>query len=247
MAALFDGSTSFLSSISPANVPFPYTVACWFQVTVAATAVALTGQSNNTVTNQYWFIGRDTSDHINLQVSGTGGTTFLQGTVAIPINSWVFVVARMISATSRRVAVLHPGGVSEHISQATSNSPSGLNRQSIGVLERTTNVSFFPGLVGEVWGMAADVQPDGGQLDDNILRALAYRGPFALPHLISSLQFYHAMRSSLPSLLNEPSENYSKGAPMVWSATGVGIPAREHPPLPYEYARPKPVSRMIMI
>lgn len=247
MAALFDGSTSFLTTSSLPFIGPPYTVGCWCQFSATGGAAELFAQSNSGSTTQYWLIGKDTSDRINFQTAGSAGTLFLAGAVVYPVNTWVFVIARLISATNRRVDVLAIDGGIEHLQQTSNQVFTGLNTQTIGALTRSSGtVSFWPGLIAEIWGYGGDVQPGGAAMDDNLLRQFAFHGPLSVPSLLPALSFYDSMRSAHPAR-RSPVEDYALGAPLPWASTGVIVPGRDHPPLPYEYDRPTPVARMLMI
>ena len=249
MSAGFDGSAAYLVNASAPITAVPFTVGLWAMFTTSGTNATLWSLSDTGSTDDWFYINKGTDDKVNIgsqQASGSANA----GTVstADTVNTWFYVIARFISSTSRRISVLHNGGLIENAINATSTVPTSIDRVSVGALDRLGGaVTFWPGLIAEYWLANADIQAAGGQLDSGILRQLACRGPFSYPPLIPNLVEYHSFRKTLPPILT-PEDAYSGTlGPQTWVNSGAVAPGRAHPPLPYEYYRPRPVSRTLPI
>jgi len=112
----------------------------------------------------------------------------------------------------------------------------------LGALGHSAPTFFLNGLIAEYWLTNTDIQPDGAQLDDNLLRQLAYGGPFSVPHIAKDLIEYRSFRKVIESDQDEApgDEVYWGGAGrQVWTNTN-GVRRGPHPPLPGYYKRPRP-------
>jgi hypothetical protein len=130
----------------------------------------------------------------------------------------------------------------------TSINPAGVDTMSVGALNLSTGATgFFNGSIAEFFYTNTDIQPDGAQLDDNMVRQLAYHGPFSHPDVAKDIVEYFSLKSSSPALQRGEESKEGKFGLQAWTAVaGVQVPA-EHPPLPYEYDRSIPVARMLTI
>jgi hypothetical protein len=94
--------------------------------------------------------------------------------------------------------------------------------------------------ISEFWYTNTDIQPDGAQLNDDLLRQLAYGGPFSVPHVAANLIEYRSFRKVIESDQDEAVGDgvYWGGAGrQVWTNTN-GVTRGPHPPLPGWYAKP---------
>ena len=122
-----------------------------------------------------------------------------------------------------------------------------MDNMTVGNLKRTSNNNFSDCRVGELWYTNTDIQPDGAQLDDNLLRQLAYGGPFSVPCCAKDIIEYRSFRKVIESNQDEAvgDEVYWGGAGrQVWTNTN-GVTRGPHPPLPGWYR--KPADSRIMV
>lgn len=247
MAALFNGSSQYYNNTSPPITGVPFSVGFWAMFTTAGTTTALFTLCNNSTLGDNFAIRKDTANKILMRANV--GTSAADVTVATAdtINTWFYVVARFISATNRKMAVLHSDGLIEHAASGVTKTPPGVNELLIGAVRTSGGVSlYWPGRIAEMWWTNADIQPDGAQLDDSLVRQLAYHGPFSVPKIVPNLIEYHKMRRSSPAEFFNSEDYYGRFGPQLWTDNG-SVKRANHPPLPYEYTRPTPVARMLMI
>jgi hypothetical protein len=117
-----------------------------------------------------------------------------------------------------------------------------------GALQTSAGASVpFDGNVAEFWYTNTDIQPDGAQLDGNLLRQLAYGGPFSVPHIAGDILEYRSFRKVIESDQDEAvgDEVYWGGAGrQVWTNTN-GVTRGPHPPLPGWYRKPADSRLMV--
>ena len=247
-AAFVLSSSQHLINTSPPFITYPYSVGFWVYP-----------QSVNNGQYRVWWGQGDTggtNNHYTLlgQGPGTdfthacdGGTSIAEasgGTVVV--NTFYYVIGRGVSATNRWLAVLTPIGTI-HAQNTTSRTPSGLDNMTIGNLKRTSNNNFCDARIAEFWCTATDIQADGAQLDDNLLRQLAYGGPFSVPNVAANLLEYRSFRKVIESDQDEApgDELYWGGAGrQVWTNTN-GVTRGPHPPLPGWYRKPADARVMV--
>lgn len=241
MGLLLASATSDSPSVTPllTSAP-PLTVGCWVRP--------------DAVTNLYVWNYSDTSVGIGL---GTGGCIYLSAdtdwklsawensgssTAAtitdVAAGTWYYIICRSISVTNRRLAVLNSAtGLIEHAQDTGSISFSAATTLYLNTVINNAGGgagSFSDQVVAELWYTQTDIQADGLQLSDHLLRQLAYGGPFSVPHVASSVLEYRSLRSAQ---LNESAggELYAQGTLPVWAAAGIRT---VHPSLPYWYMAP---------
>jgi hypothetical protein len=250
MSALFvSASSQSFSNASPAvTAPYPITVGAWVFFNSTGVAQSIWGLGDTATTTEYLYLGMTSSSKLSAVARSTAaGNIDNPVTTSSVIGAWTYVIGRYISATNRRIAVLHPGGLIENGNVSTSCTPLSLDKMAIGAQPQTTLVKPMNGKIAELWYCDADIQPDGGLLDSTTLLQLAYHGPFAHPLAVQNIVEYYGMASSSP-IAPRPTEIYfNKYGPQAWIDTGSVQLAADHPPLPYEYDRPIPVARMLMI
>jgi len=251
--ALFDGSTSYMVTGSPplSASGYPITFGAWICPTAFASgSIAAIFQFTDTGATPPWRMDVRMGNTGLLTIFARDNTTAASGTTSgtLTTGKFAFVVGRFISATNRRLSVLFPNGSVEHVQNTTNIVLSGLDALGIGAVINAglSPSDFFPGILSEIWYADADVQADGAQLQDALLRQLAYMGPFSLPHFRKDIVEYHALRATVaPGVTGR--EYYSRGAATAWTPTAVktGI----HPPLPagYEAPRREAGSSFVMI
>lgn len=167
-----------------------------------------------------------------------GGSLATSAIATLSPNQWHFLVGRFISSTNRRFSVLFPDGSISHAQNTSSNSPSGIDAMSLGCNASATPFNFMTGSIGEFWITNTDIQDDGTQLNDDLIRQLAYGGPFSVPHIASNVIDYRSLRKHPTSDGDELGEVYDGAfGRQTWTNTG-GATIGPHPPLPYWYRKP---------
>lgn len=231
--------TQYILNSSAPVTAAPFSVGMWAMA--AATGATRTFWflgSSAAASNRDGFILRQNSTNVwHLAVSNSAAqTSVAAGTVTA--SQWFYFVARCISATNYRIAVLQPDGSTSHAQGTTSRVPASVDRQAIGIQAVATPTQAFNGQVAEYWFANGDIQEDGAQLSDDTLRQLAYGGPFSLPHIVSSLVEYRSFRNYPSTEGDESGEVYAGYAGrQAWVNTN-GATISHHPPLPYWYEKP---------
>lgn len=243
MGAQFaSASSQYLSlATSPIGATYPITVACWFKADAAVGATSETIWSINGAAdgNKGY---RSTSNAISMY-DGTNvsslGTTMTAG-------AWYFGVWRFISTTNKRMGILNADGSAGH-TQITATGVVYSTSISIGAGATPSFTQGWNGTIAEFWYTSTDIQADGAQLQDALLRRLAYGGPFSIPHIFKDVIEYRSMWSSLASDSDRWDEIYSGvGGRRAWVNNGA-VRVGPHPPLPYWYEKPKNFVRKAMI
>jgi len=248
MAAFFASASSqkLLNSVAPVTGP-PFSVGFWAYPTTTGTTRYLWSLSDTAGTINYYTIAQSASNDWNVlqtdDASPTGGTA---GVSAVTANQWVYIVARYISGTNRRMAVkLHTGEI-VHAAGAINDNPTGIDVMAFGCLNHSAPTGFFDGGIAEFWMTNSDIQADGAQLLDSTVRQLAYGGPFSVPHIAKNIIEYRSFRKYPSSEGDDPSEVFHGVARQTWTNTN-GVTIGPHPPLPYWYVKPGQTARILTV
>jgi hypothetical protein len=159
----------------------PFSVGMWALVNTGAAAGGSFWSLCDTATNNnYFYLAHNTSWQI---IAAAGGKNNSINVGTLVFDQWAYIVARFLSATNRRLAVLQPNGQAAHGQATTARAPTGLDTVSLGSRETSFPAFFLTGIVAEYWIADLDVQKDGAQLNDNLLQQLAFGGPFSVPHI----------------------------------------------------------------
>lgn len=239
MSALFTlASTQYLVNSAPVVTAVPFTVGVWYN----HTALSAVGQTifclaDTATSNNYWNIDISATEAVRIGATG-GGTTnniLLTASAVVP-GSWLYILARYITATNRRVAVYYMDtGLVEHGNTTTSRSPTGIDTQTIGALNLNTVTSPLGGSVAEYFLANIDIQADGLQLDDATIRQLAFGGPFSIPHIVPNIIEYRSFRVDPTA---EDGKEVYYGSTLQPYVNTNGATTAAHPPLPYWYVKP---------
>ncbi len=221
---------------------YPFTVAMWVRPTTSGTKRSFWSFGDTAVANNYFSLGQTAANAYFIEVSTAAGAANSTAGGS-NLNVWTFIVARFISATSRRLTSLATGGLSNiptHAQNTASRAPTSLDAMSIGCREINAAAEFFDGQVAELW--YTDIQPDGAQLDAGLARQLAFGGPFSLQHVAKDVLEYRSLRKH-PTAGDGRDIIVGAGAGMqAWeNVNGVGL--GPHPPLPYWFANPRQTRR----
>lgn len=225
----------------------PFTVGFWFRFTVLGAVETPWGIFDTASGNNYFELYKDGSNKMRFSTAAGGTAAAATSAVNIVAASWTYIVLRGISATNRRMAILHPTGATEHLQNTTSRTPSSLDTHALGCENYNSPDSFFGGNVAEFWLAKADIQADGAALQDWMLRQLAYGGPFSVPHLAASIVDYQSFRQGISSDRDSYGEIYSGSAGrQIWTPTNTPTMG-PHPPLPYWYVKPGRAPRAVLV
>lgn len=241
MAASFaSASSQFLINSAPAFTDVPFTVGMWVRPsTIGAVRACFSMGDNNVSLSNYCFLGQTAADNwrIAAVVAGATGQT---NTGIVVANKYVFLIGRFISAVNRRIAVLNPDGSAVHGQNVTSKILTGIDNMTIGATVTSTVDNLFDGSISEFWYTNTDIQPDGAQLNDALLRQLAYGGPFSVSSIVKDIIEYRSMR-----IYPGDGDVYQRRS-FTWNNTN-GVTTDSHPPLPYWYMKPGQVQSLLVV
>lgn len=239
MSAVFSGAQELLLTGAPPVTAYPYTVGLWVYPTAVNNATYLIwwAQGSLASASNYAFIGQSPGTDFSFAVDSGPGIVEAQGGTVV-INQWYFCLARGISATNRRMAVLMPDGSVLHVQNTTSRTPTPAN-QTLGNLKRSGLNNFAQARIAEWWMADVDVQADGAQLNESTLRQLAFGGPFSLPHIAKNIAEYRRLRSRIDSRADDAEEHFKRGVREEWTNT-TGVTLGPHPPAADGYYGPLP-------
>jgi len=205
-----------------------------------------------------WGRSTGTTDATTLYLAGTGKfgircrTASIENTITgsqvITANTWHFVFGRSISSTSRRLSIIFPGGLVEHV-QDTASQPAGSQCDLLAVgcqlMSAATGGTFYDGAVAECWWCPNKEVFGDVQLSTALLFQLAYQGPFSIPTLAPYVAEYLALRDWIPPGFNGGPNNNQRDTGIntqtLWTQvkSSGSIILTDHPPLPYSYVRPE--------
>ena len=167
MSRTFGTTSDYLEIGSALVTTYPFTVACWFYSTNNTALQNLFAICDSALnTNQQWRLqlrGDVAGDPLRV-ISRTTSQVNADTTIGYSLNTWQHACGVFASATDRRVFL--DGG--NKGTNTTSNTPTGLNKTSIGLVRDSTPDSPMIGRIAEVvvWNIA---------LSDAIVAMLAQR------------------------------------------------------------------------
>lgn len=156
MARLFDDAASQkIVAASAVVAAVPLTMACWFNSdsdTPNQVAIAL---ADSSVENHWFWLYVENAvggDRIEALVQAGGATAAAITSTTVTRNVWHHG-AVVFSAVDARAAYLDGGGKGTDVNSRT---PAGLDRTSIGAVERATPGVYFSGRIAEaaIWNVA---------------------------------------------------------------------------------------------
>jgi hypothetical protein len=222
---------------------YPFTVGAWFQVATVATACVWALTATGAV-NHFSIYGNLGTQLVWEYWNGSSAVgTF---NVSIAQSEWIYFVGRSISATNRRLTVLRQSGAISHNQNTTSVTISTPGRMCLGMASSSADNDPLEGRIAEFFFADADVQADGGQLDNAMVHQLAFRGPWSVPHLVPNIVEYRSLRRGLDSKSEYPGDDWQRGGPRPWVATN-GPTVVQHPNLYPDYARPPRMAASAMV
>ncbi len=241
-----------LNTALPGSTMYPSTAACWFNMaapsgggvqTIFAFSAPSAASSYTTV---------EVTNAAVLRTGTNAGTTAQNASLATALSAgvWYFVMIRCLSATNRWISVLHTNtGLVESAQNTTSRGSTGQTCASLGAVRTSDTQSLFmTGYIAEFWYQPFDCQPDGLTTNTDIVRQLAYGGPFSHTDVGPNVLAYRSLRCGTTSDENIVNETYIGNAEGVqaWIDAG-GVQLGPHPPLPYWYDNRGDFDRMAMI
>lgn len=244
MGIFCSGSSQYLVLAAPS----PLLSATGYPTTMGAWARPETGTTNGMIVN--WGDSGANTNYIGVAQLNSGIPTILATSVstssigvttAIAARTWFFVLGRFISSTSRRIDVLFADGHIEHAQDTTNKSPSGLDALAIGASAILSPASFYTGSIAEAWWAPADIVGSDVQTNDDVVRQLAWGGPWSIPSVASNVCDYISLRDWIPPTPKGDPLNgvYSKSKSGEATWLNFGPILTDHPPLPYWFARPR--------
>lgn len=150
MARSFSGTAQYLEYAGAALTATPLTWACWFSCNTGITGYLCTlGKSTSF---SVCGIRIESDNKIKAQAGNDSGNSMATTTTTISANTWSHAACVFTSSTSR-AAFLNGGGKG---TDTTSQTPSGLNRTTIGARNIGSYNQPFAGLLAEVglWNIA---------------------------------------------------------------------------------------------
>lgn len=251
MGALFTAASSqYLSNAAPflISTGYPFSVGAWINLAaVGASQRCIFSYSDTATTTNYLELRMLSTEILSIGANAGATDVTTDLATAITAGAWVFIIARFVSATIRRLSQLLPGGVVQHGGgTVTSRAPAGLDMLTVGGFKTSAAAAeFWDGLIGELWYTNTDVGLDSAaSLDDPSVRQLAYGGPFSIPRIAKNIIEYHSYFDDVIS--PEIGQDYSAAPIQTWvnnNAVSLGA----HPPLPYWYARPGQTRRKLVV
>lgn len=145
-----DWSTSnFLRYASGVATVAPLTIACWAKTSITATAQSIVGlyTSGSAFNRNSFILQLSTGDAVRFSTADGAGQSNASTSTTISANTWFHACGRTSSASSRD-AYLNGGGKG---SNATSATPTGINRTSVGVGDGSSaSNQFAPAGTGDI-------------------------------------------------------------------------------------------------
>jgi hypothetical protein len=179
----FDGTDDFLTNTSPGLIStgYPLSCGCWFNPDATNSVIWGYTDTGAAEPGSRFFGGMSGSNQVTLSVRNTGAPQDgLPTTGTVTLGAWHYAVWRFISATNRRLSVLFPNGVIEHVQDTTNVGATSLDALFIGGYKHNgaTLLNIYNGKIGrDFWIVDSDIQAGGAQLSDATLLKLAYGGP----------------------------------------------------------------------
>lgn len=224
---------------SPPVTNYPFTIAMWTYPFTANTQVTMWSLQPTSGTADLFTLFKSSAGAWALNATRSTSTNASIAS-AVTANAWQFVLGRFIASGNRRLSVIKSDGGAVHAQDTTGKSPANLVKEEIGA---ASNANFYDGIIAEYWKTSTDIQADGGQIDEGLLRTIAYRGPFAAPHVAKDIVEYRSFRQGLSSDEDEIGEVYHGSfgrqtwAKVQGASPDLGPPfVGAHPPLFSSYA-----------
>lgn len=235
----------WLTNLTGAVPALPFTVCMWnYSVALANAGQTMWSVGDNSSGTHYLSLGQSGSSTFRLSARG-GGTETSVNAGTQTADAWHFVIGRFISDTNRRMAILHASGAVAQTATATSRtvtySTMGIGQNMDGDADRQ-----WDGRLAEYTLFDRDIGINSAaDLPNEMVWQLAFRGPFALPHLVSSIVEYRSLRSH-PRVNGERDTYFGKHGVRNWALVSTPM-IGPHPPLRSDYAHPPRAGKKILM
>lgn len=247
MSAFFVSTSSQLLANAAAPVTaVPFSVGFWFNMSANGAIEVDWALSDTAGASNGFNLFKFNDDKMTIGAFN-GGSDFVATATAITGGVWNYCVGRFISATNRRISIMHGSGLIEHGQGTASITPAGIDTVSLGATRASTDADFMNGRLAEYWMTNSDIQVDNAQLQTSLMRQLAYGGPFSVPHIAANIVDYQSLRVAGASDRNQGTEVYPGGkGRQVWTNVNA-VTTAAHPPLPYWYVKPGQTMRATVV
>jgi hypothetical protein len=247
MSGFFAGAAR-ISQAAPAITVVPFTVGFWQNTDAGANRCSWSLAASASTAS--W---RTFNVAAEMRIGNNDGTTNTNCVIAGSVVSgeWAYIVARVISATNRKLCMLKAGGGILHGSDTTSVTLPTPVKMCIGAFDSTGIANAYAGQIAEFWMADIDVQADGAQLDEALMLQLAYKGPFSVPHLQGRITEYISFRNPQvtatgASIVDGAADFYQRKA-SPWLVANTGTQLSDHPALYGTYVRRNQGRRLLVV
>lgn len=206
---------------SPVITGYPFTAGLW----VNPDGVAALDSIFSLFTGDEGFLLLNDNGNLRFYTFDSGGNSLAQVGSFFNVGEWAYVVMRAISSTNRWVSGISRGAPS-HAQSTVARAPGTATVMTFGSWEATAPSSYFDGRFDGAFYTNTDIQPDGAELSNSLLRQLAYQGPLSVPHIAASIRNkgeYRSFRSRITQI-DHAEVMWGAHAPPLWTnVNGVTI------------------------
>lgn len=151
MAREGNGSNRYLEiNVAPVTAA-PFTMGCWFRVANVTSHYELMWLGNKNDTDEEWRLqarGNETGDPVQFRLEDSGSFPFAETTAGFTVDTWHHACAVEAGVTDHRVFL---DGANKGTETATTVSPDGVNRISIGREGDSTPGKYINGRIAEAF------------------------------------------------------------------------------------------------
>jgi len=211
-------STQSLQNAAPPAFAYPFTVAMWTVPTGLLASRTYWCWTDNTTTNNYFELSTTAGGSSQFQAQAGGSLATMNTTGS---SSPLFIIARAISATDKRLAAFgFNNAIVAQTNSATNATPTGLNTMVLGARVTSAGTSrSWDGRISEFWWTNSDIGLGQGALDAPLIQKLAREGPFSVPHVANNVVEYRSFRDGIQAPGGGSRETYfGNFGSQVWSA-----------------------------
>jgi len=150
-------SSTKLTDAAPSILTFPFTVGMWCYPTVVdGTQHAAWWLGDTATVNNLWALRIGNTNLWTITCRGGGTANNATAGTAV-VNTWQFVVVRVLAANNRWVQDLQESGVITSGQTTTSRTPTGVDTLAIGCDNNSTPADFFGGAIAGYFLLNGDI------------------------------------------------------------------------------------------
>lgn len=222
-------SSQFLACATPPSTPYPQTIGFWVKPQNLNVSLLWCAQETATAFGFYCYNSTVAADQISFFGFGSGGFTGATIDNALAVGAWTFVLLRAINTANRRISVIKFDGSIGHAQNTTDvvDAPA-LDRMDLGAAGAGT-ANYADAEMAEFWYTNTDIQPDGTETNEALLRQLAYRSPFSVPRIRKDIIEYRSFRGHVERNPSDRVYFNRRYGPQTWTNTN-GVTNAPHPP-----------------